>query len=243
MAPQVGETQPSEPHARAAQAPNPEDVWLSAAPAKRLGASTGKTPAEVLVPGAKRITLAARDQLLTPEQKEILSTDGLNSAFRSLALRVVHLPVLGWLFQQTFSRRSTTVILDTPYGELSVYVNTAFILSELAVCSLTEDKFGNVQRDVPAIIRTFTTVIKKLERFRDELPIHWTDVAQDRTCEDLDVLLNALKVGLGRLIDAFGAYSADLRLSRADMRLAREAAQRRPAQDENDGHPEMQQVN
>lgn len=169
--------------------------------------------------------MEARDQLFTPEQKEVLTTDGLQGIFRSVALRIIHVPFLGDFFQQKFPRRITKVILGAPYGELSVYVNAAFILSELAVCSLTEDPFGNVQRDVPTIIRTFTVVIKKLEQFRDELPGHWTDMTQDKTCKELQDLLLPLKEGLGRLIEAFGTYSADLRLSRADMRLAREAAQ------------------
>ncbi|KAK7755622.1 hypothetical protein SLS62_002231 [Diatrype stigma] len=238
VVPQQGQTQPPGPQQRAAQAPSNDDVWQPAATSKGFRGSirkaignvkiTGKTPAEVLGPEAKRISLEARDQLLTPEQKEALTTEGLNGAFQYLALRIIRIPYLGDFFQQKFPRRITKVILGTPYGEPSLYVNAAFILSELAVCSLTEDQFGNVQRDVPTIIRTFTSVIRKLEQFRDELPGHWTDMAQDKTCEELHDLLLSLKVGLGRLIEAFGTYSADLRLSRADMRLAREAARIEP---------------
>ncbi len=262
---QTDETQSSQPRPRAAQPLKDEDVWAPAAArgisgsvGKVVGSITqnhGKTPIEVLVPEAKKRALVARDHILTAEQKEVLTSDGFGTVFRSLALRVIRLPIPGWFFQHTFDRRLTTVILGTPYGELSVYVNAAFALSQLGVSSLTEDRYGNVQRDIPTLIRIFTTVIKKLEKFHDELPSHWTDVEQDKRCDEYNELLDALKVDLGRLIECFGPYSADLRLSRADMRLAREAAERRTRLDEEEENgrpagiageqrrPEMRQVN
>ncbi|RYP10417.1 hypothetical protein DL765_008113 [Monosporascus sp. GIB2] len=258
---QAADAQPSQPPPRAAQPPKDEDVWLPAAPARGFRNSVGKavgqiakgkTPAETLGPAAKRGAIEIGNRVMTSEQKEILTPEGFNSAFRSLALQAIRLPVVGLFFQQTFRRRLNAAVLGTPYSEVSVYINAAFALSQLAVSSLTEDKYGNVQRDVPNLIRTFTTVIKKLERFRDELPSHWTDPEGDRSCHETDWLLDDLKVGLGRLIEAFGAYSADLRLSRADMRLAREAAVRRQTEEENgeavDGEggqrqPEMRQAN
>ncbi|KAJ3553525.1 hypothetical protein NPX13_g10870 [Xylaria arbuscula] len=145
---------------------------------------------------------------------------------RTLTLRAMALPVIGPFFQQTFSRRLAKAIFGSPYAETSVYINAAYALSQLAVHSLTEDRYGNVQRDVPTIIRTLTVIIRKLETFRDGFPIHWTDLTQSRQCPEVSEVLNALKTDLGALVDAFGLYSADLRLSRADMRLAREAAQR-----------------
>jgi nucleoporin NDC1 len=126
-----------------------------------------------------------------------------------------------------------------------VYINAAYALSQLAACSLREDKYGNVQRDVPTIIRTFTIVIKKLEMFRDEFPTHWTDLGKDRQCPEASELLAALKDGLGALVTAFSAYSSDLRLSRQDMRWAREAAEKKEetvVQQREEKQPAMQQV-
>ncbi|KAI2465589.1 nucleoporin protein Ndc1-Nup [Annulohypoxylon bovei var. microspora] len=231
---------PAQPPARIVQPPKADNVWASTPSqnglrnslgniVKNAVTSPGKAPADVYLPEAKKVAREASEHFLTQEQRDALSPQGVSSILRTLSLYVLNLPRAGQLFQQAFSRRLTTIVLGQPYGELSTYMNAAFALSRLAVSSLTEDQYGNVQRDVPAIIRTFTVVIKKLERFRDNLPIHWTDLGQNRECPEVDELLDALKDGLNELITAFGQYSTDLRLSRADMRLAREAAERRQA--------------
>lgn len=229
---------PPKPQARVVQPPKTDDVWAPA-PSSRgfrdslgkfvtsVATSPGKTPAEVYLPEAKKKALEATDHLLTKEQKEALSPEGINSLAQTIALRFLALPTFGIFFQQLFSRRLATAVLGRPYGEPSIYVNAAYALSKLAVSSLTEDQYGNVQRDVPTIIRTFTAVIKKLERFRDGFPMHWTDLRKNRVCPEVDELLEALKDGLNELITAFGQYSSDLRLTRADMRLAREAAEKK----------------
>ncbi|KAI1214310.1 nucleoporin protein Ndc1-Nup [Annulohypoxylon truncatum] len=249
---------PPQPAARIVQPPKDDNVWATAPSqnglrnslgrvARNVVISPGKTPAEVYLPEAKKVAREAAEHFLTEEQRNALSPQGISGFTRTISLRVLNLPRVGQFFQQVFSRRLTTIILGQPYGELSIYVNAAYALSRLAVSSLTEDRYGNVQRDVPAIIRTFTVVIKKLERFRDNLPAHWTDLTQNKECPEVDELLDALKEGLGELITAFGQYSTDLRLTRADMRLAREAAERRQAEPEMPAPapaagPEMQQV-
>lgn len=228
---------PLQPPQRIVEPPRTDNVW-AAAPARtglrssigklatRVVTSPGKTPAEVYLPEAKRKAIEATDHFLTKEQREALTTEGVNTLFQNLVLRVLSLPQIGSFFQQPFGRQFTTAVLGQPFGEVSIYVNAACALSRLAVSSLVEDRYGNVQRDVPTIIRTFTTVIKKLELFRDNLPIHWTDLGKTREYAKIQDILDALKDGLQDLIDAFGQYSTDLRLTRADMRLAREAAER-----------------
>ncbi|KAI5860416.1 nucleoporin protein Ndc1-Nup [Durotheca rogersii] len=232
--------QPPQPPTRIVQPPRSDDVWAPAPAPKsvrnsvgklviNLATSPGKPPLGALVPEAKRRALEAREQLLSKEQQEALTSDGLSAMARGVMDRVLSTPTVGLAFQQLFGRRLTTAVLGRPYGELSVYANAAYVLSRLAVCSLTEDAYGKVQRDVPAIIRTFTMVIKKIERFRDGFPFHWTDLRRSRECPEVEELLAALKDGLGELIAAFGPFSTDLRLTRADMRLAREAAEQRQA--------------
>jgi nucleoporin NDC1 len=115
-------------------------------------------------------------------------------------------------------------VLGAPYGEPSLYVNAACALSGLAVKSLREDKYGNVQRDVAAVIRALTGVVKKLEEVKAGLPNHWTDVEGGRGCPEVEEVLDALRDALKRLMEAFGLYARDLRLSLTDVRLAREAA-------------------
>lgn len=238
---------PAQPRERVSQPLRTNDVSTSKPAAKislvrdkvsELVTSPGTTPIDEWMPEIKRRAVQVADSVMTKEQKEAVQPQVLRGHVGSLSVRLVTLPVIGPLFQQTFSRQLTKAVFGTPYAETSVYINAAYVLSHLAVCSLTEDKYGNVQRDVPTIIRTFTMLIKKLEAFRDGFPTHWTDLSEDRQCSEVTEVLTALKDGLDALLVAFGQYSSDLRLSRADMRLAREAAHR----EQKERQPEMQQA-
>ncbi|KAI0154324.1 nucleoporin protein Ndc1-Nup [Xylariaceae sp. FL1272] len=240
-------------HERIAQPIRTDDVLIPRASSKtafvkrtvsKVVTSPGRTPAEDYGPELKRRAADVADRLMTKEQQAALKPKALQGRLGELAMQALTLPVIGPLFQSTFGRRLIKAVIGSPYAELSVYVNAAFALSQLAVCSLTEDKYGNVQRDVPSIIRTLTAVIKKLERFRDEFPMHWTDVGKSRECPEVEKLLAALKDDLDALVTAFAPYSSDLRLTRADMRLAREAAEKgeeRVVKQDAEG-PEMQQA-
>ena len=139
-----------------------------------------------------------------------------------LATRVLR-SAAGRPLQHTYRRRLARVVLGEPYGEPSLYVNAASALCLLAVHSLGEDKYGNVQRDVAAIVRTLTSVTRKLDGFVAALPRHWTDVEGRRECPEVEQVRAVLREALGQLVEAFGPYARDLRLSLADMRLAREA--------------------
>jgi nucleoporin NDC1 len=178
--------------------------------------------ASQLSPAAKKAVESAKQHLLKI-QKDATGTDDTQSLFRDLALKVLH-SAAGWPFRQHYRRRLAHAVLGAPYGEPSLYVNAAVAISQLAVNSLREDKYGHVQRDVAAIIRGLTGVVKKLEGFRAGLATHWTDVEGGRECPEVDEVLVALRDALGRLMEAFGPYARDLRLSLTDVRLAREAA-------------------
>ncbi|KAI0876482.1 nucleoporin protein Ndc1-Nup [Hypoxylon argillaceum] len=241
------ESAPQQPRARISQPIRTNDVSVPRPAAKaalvrdtvsKVITSPGKTPLESWVPKFKKGAVLVADQVMTREQKEAIQPEALRGRLDTLLLQMLALPVIGPIFQQTFGRQLAKAVLGSPYAETSVYINSAYALSHLAVCSLTEDKYGNVHRDVATIIRTFTVVIKKLETFRDEFPTHWTDISQRRQCPEVTEVLTALKGGLGALVEAFSVYSTDLRLSRADMRLAREAAEIR----QGGRQPEMQQL-
>ena len=175
-----------------------------------------------LSPLAKKAMATAKERLLEL-QKEATGTEDTQSLFRELALKVLTTPI-GWPFRQRWNRRLNAAVLGAPYGEPSLYINAVNALSQLAVHSLKEDKYGNVQRDVATILRTFTTVASKLEAFKNSFPVHWTDVEKNTTSAEVDGVLLALREGLGQLIEAFGPYSRDLRLSLTDVRMAKEAA-------------------
>ena len=131
---------------------------------------------------------------------------------------------LGKPFRHEYRRVVNCVVLGTPYGDVGIIIDAIGALTRFAVCSLTEDKYGNVQRDVKLIIQSFTKTVNELEMFKQSLPDHWTDVERRRESPEVDAILYALREGLNELVTAFGDYSEDLRMSQSEMRLARQAA-------------------
>lgn len=155
--------------------------------------------------------------------RQATGSDATDNPFQYWTRQILGSP-LGRPFKQSFSRRITTVVLGEPFGEPALIINAISALTNLAVLSLAEDSFGNVQRDVAAIIRTFTAVATKLDTFKANFPLHWTDHDAERECTEVDAILETLKEALGQLITSFGPYARDLRLTFADMRHAREVA-------------------
>ncbi|KAI9734734.1 MAG: hypothetical protein M1818_006721 [Claussenomyces sp. TS43310] len=182
----------------------------------------GQSPSEPLIKG-RRLLNQAKSAVLTPEQERSISPDGIWAVARQYALQALQGPV-GGPFRQEFRRRVNTVVLGSPHGELGILVDAVDALTRLTVCSLREDPYGNVQKDIPTIIRTFTVTIERLEIFTENLSFHWTDIEKRRECPEVDTILTALKDGLQELLLAFGDYAEDLKLSQTDMRTARQAA-------------------
>ncbi|KAG8162966.1 hypothetical protein KVR01_007444 [Diaporthe batatas] len=177
--------------------------------------------------------------------RQATGTDAADNPYKHWTRLILDSP-LGQPFKQGFSRRITTVVLGEPYGEPALVINAVSALTRLAVSSLAEDSYGNVQRDVSTIIRTFTSVKTKLEAFKADFPLHWTDQDAARECAEVEAILETLKEGLVQLIVAFGPYARDLRLTFADVRQAREAAglpaREGAAPTRAEGRPEMRQV-
>ncbi|KUJ12091.1 putative acetyl-CoA hydrolase [Mollisia scopiformis] len=183
----------------------------------------GQSPNSGLSPKSRKLLEKAEGVILTPAQKQMMAAQDVTGLFRDWALWVVSSEI-GWPFRQEYRRRIAAVVLGSPYGDVGIIVDAIDSLTRFAVCSLTEDKFGNVQRDVKLIIQTLTTTITQLEGFKSRVGKHWTDVKSRQESPEVDTVLAALKSGLGELVTAFGDYSEDLRLSQSEMRMAREAA-------------------
>ena len=194
-----------------------------------LAKNFGQSPPSSVSPKARKLLENAESVVLTPEQQEA----GLGAFFKEKAILFLKTG-LGRPFRQEYRRRIAAIVLGSPYGDVGIIVDAIGALTRLAVNSLAEDKYGNVQRDVKLIIQTLTTTVMKLEQFKNTLGFHWTDVEKKRDSPEVDMILTVLRDGLNELIQNFGDYSEDLRLSQNDMRMAREAAT--PAR------PQMQQT-
>lgn len=212
---------------------DPGDIFDSPPPLKSTGPKVvqavgefakhrGQSGPSSFSPRSKKVLEKAESAVLTHKQKEELASQGLSGLFRDWIVWFLEKPV-GWPFRQVYRRKIVAVVLGSPYGDVGIIVDAIDVLTRLAVFSLTEDKYGNVQRDVKLIIRTLTTTVNKLEAFEKSLGFHWTDMEKRRESPEVDTILAALKGGLNELVDAFGNYSEDLRLSQSEMRMAREA--------------------
>jgi nucleoporin NDC1 len=194
-----------------------------------LAKNVGQSPPGRNSPNVRKLLDKAESTVLTPKQKEA----GLSALFKENAISFLKTD-LGRPFRQEFRRRIASIVLGSPYGDVGIIVDAIDALTRLAVTSLVEDKYGNVQRDVKMIIQTLTKTVTELETFTNSLGCHWTDVEGKQESPEVDTILATLRGGLNELIDSFGDYSEDLRLSQNDMRMAREAAT--PAK------PQMQQI-
>ena len=188
------------------------------AEAKKAGTAGGQT--SPLRPIAEKAYATAKEQIA----KGLGSTgEDPHHLVKNTAMAVLNSPV-GGMFRQEYNRYVETIVLGSPYGEPSLYINAIYALAQFSVHSLNEDKYGNVQRDVATIIRTLTTLTRKVEKFKKDTPNHWTDVKKDRKTPEVDQVLTALREALNDLVSSFEPYARDLRLSLTDVRLAKEAA-------------------
>ncbi|KAK1829247.1 nucleoporin protein Ndc1-Nup [Podospora conica] len=196
-----------------------------------------------LSPLAKSTAAATKQKLLDWQTQATGASEDPANPLHALMTRVLRSP-LGRPLQHTYRRRLARAVLGAdPHGDPSLYANAAGALGLLTVHSLTEDRYGNVQRDVAAVVRTLTAVTRKLDAFCEALPRHWTDVDGERACPEVDEVRDVVRDALAQVVEAFGPYARDLRLGLADMRMAREAVaagRRRGAEERED--VEMRQV-
>lgn len=93
-------------------------------------------------------------------------------------------------------------------------------LTRLVTASISEDDYGVVQKHVPAVLQSFSSLINALEKYVANPPIHWTDTeAKEKApvLKEPEMLLKALKNGVKEIAVAFKPYAKDMELS-ADMR-------------------------
>lgn len=229
----------------------PGDLFTSAAPPISRGGNIiqavgtfaknhGQSPPQSH-PIAQKMLKQAEGAVLTQKQRDELATQGPSALFKDSAIWFLRTSA-GWPFRQEYRRRVATVILGSPYGDVGIFVDAIESLTQFAVKSLQEDKYGNVQRDVRRIIKTFTNTVTNLENFRNTIGFHWTDIERKQSSPETDLILTSLKSGLNELISAFGDYSEDLGLSQSEMRVAMEAATPIQRTEPEIQQPEMQQV-
>ena len=135
---------------------------------------------------------------------------------------------IGAFFSQSFQRRAEAIVCGSPYSSLVRTLFSIDALTRLALASLKEDRFGIVGRDIPSIIRTFTSTINAVDAFVAGLQPHWTDVEfaeeKRRGVRDVEKLREELRRSLEALMGGFGEFAGGLGLSAAEIRKAKDVA-------------------
>ncbi|RDL37798.1 Nuclear envelope protein [Venustampulla echinocandica] len=230
----------------------PGDIFTSARPQKRDSSRTieaigrfakrhGQSEPTSPEPKSKELLLKAESAVLTPGQQKALSDQGLVGLFKTQITWILN-SRLGYPFRQEYRRKMAAIVLGTPYGDVGIIVDAADVLTRFAISSLTEDKYGIVHKDVKVMIQTFTKAIVRLEGFKAEIGVHWTDVEAKQESPEVDTILATLRGDLQALIDAFDEYAEDLKISRTEMRVARNAAASPAAASPVQAVPEMAHV-
>ncbi|KAI9643397.1 hypothetical protein NHQ30_008016 [Ciborinia camelliae] len=173
---------------------------------------------------------AAKEAAL-PTQK-FQQPEGLQNILREQAIVILRLPI-GRPFRQEYRKEIANVVLGTPYGDLGIIIDAIDSITRFSVCSLVEDKYGKVQKDIKHIVETYTKTIVKVQKFRTKMGRHWTDVEGRQESPEVDLLLAVLKSGLRELMEAFGDYSVELKINQAALRAAREAMNMAPPRPED----------
>ncbi|KAK5138382.1 hypothetical protein LTR08_003443 [Meristemomyces frigidus] len=215
----------------AATAPGSDALQTVGNLARSIGQSPGaQSP---VIPSARKAIAWTERQTTGGSLGERWSSTRLSKGANGYVLQFLKSP-LGEPWRQTFARRVCAVVFGIPHSGRTNIVHASRALTALTVASLKEDKYGQVARDIPAVIRTYTAAIVGIRKLVAELPPHWTDVrfASDdssgggaeaaRRVEEVEAVVEVLRRGLEQVVLAFGEYAAGLGLGAREMREARE---------------------
>ncbi|ESZ97108.1 nuclear envelope protein [Sclerotinia borealis F-4128] len=169
-------------------------------------------------------------QAALPTQSQ--QPEGLQNLLREQAIKILKTP-LGRSFRQEYRKEIASVVLGMPHGDIGIIIDAIDSITRFAMCSLVEDKYGKVQKDIKDIVETYTKTIVKVQKFRTKLGAHWTDVEGRQESPEVDLLLAVLKSGLRELVEGFGDYSVELKINPTGLRAAREAMNMAPPRQED----------
>lgn len=140
---------------------------------------------------------------------------------------------IGYLVRHSLPRTASVVVFGTPYARHNIILNAITILTNLSVCSLKEDAWGNYQNVVPDIVRVFVNAITKIESYMAGLQVHWTDVdtlakpeGERRKVAEVEEVVGELKAGLEKILRAFGEYLEGLNMSAREVLAAKKLVAR-----------------
>jgi hypothetical protein len=123
-------------------------------------------------------------------------------------------------FNSTKAARINAVVLGSPNSNAALIVDAIDSTTKMLVASLSEDTYGKATPTVPETVRTFTKTLTIIEDF-----VAKTGASEDAGIEEVEVVIERLRIGLKELLSAFQAYLLDVGLGIADLNQAKKATQ------------------
>lgn len=137
----------------------------------------------------------------------------------------------GYVFSHSLARRAKLVVLGAPYSRISLICNAVTALTNLAVFSIAEDSIGRFHESVPAIVRTFTSAINKIDAYLATLQAHWSDretlskpASEQKKVPEVDQVRECLQKGLQTVLSSFEQYLSGMGMSMLEISDAKKAA-------------------
>ncbi|OKL58769.1 hypothetical protein UA08_05695 [Talaromyces atroroseus] len=210
--------------------------WTPVARARAKDAFSQASNA-IFSPERKKRLLGGTDEVKMLTGPQATSKSSFNLSSIPFVAQFLRSPI-GTPFRQTYAQRLRGIVFGEPHGQVACIVDAIESVTRLLIASLEEDRLGQVQTDVPGVVRLFTETILTLEDFvQNGLGIHWSDVtfpspnnsdpdAQKRAkyVPEVDIVLTLLRTSLSDLLASFERYSRGIRLQAKDIRLAKAAA-------------------
>lgn len=183
--------------------------------AKSIGQHTINSKQQSPFQIVKNKTIPSKIQHEIPKTKQ-----SITKSFNNYIVTFLKSPI-GYLFRQTYSRKILSMLFSIQDSNQFIIQKAISSLSMLTIKSLKEDRLGQVQKDIPRIIKLFSTTIKDVEDFINHTKPHWTDVyfdeKREKNIDQVDDLINELKYGLEGIINVFGEYYDALGMTKLEM--------------------------
>lgn len=192
--------------------------------AKSIGQQPGAQ--NPIAPRARKAIEWSADQLLSREDQQRLRPSHLEQRASGYMAQLLRTP-FGDPFRQTFARKAASILFGTPTSSRANLIHATRAVAKLITSSLTEDTYGQVQKDIKPVVLALTNVIKGIEKFVQESNPHWSDVefnnTRSRRIVEVESVLEVLKTALREILLAFEEYANALELTRKEVREAKEA--------------------
>jgi nucleoporin NDC1 len=200
-----------------------ENIWANPPPATSVVEKVGNVAKLVgNSPQAADATTMGQQLLQDATQNISTAEQGIWAVLAPYTKQFLQSP-FGAPFRKTMHRRLNSIVLGQPYGNAGIIIDAIEVLRRLTLCSLKEDSYGHVSKDIPEIIQALTTSIGLLEGLRGRLQPHWTDVVQQNASPEVGLIIQQLKAALKDIVTAFDPYFRDMGVSRTMVSAAQDA--------------------